>query len=289
MLIVGCGYVGSRLAQAYASKGAAISAVVGCEASARRLLESGIPTAIWNLDKSNRPELGTAQENIFYLVPPPGDGVVDTRMQHFLAALKLQVPPKRIVLISTTGVYGDCQGGWVEENHQTAPTTPRSRRRLDAENQLRCYCDANACEWVIARVAGIYGPDRLPLERLRAGTPMVSASEAPWTNRIHVDDLVQVLMAAMEKDCSSEIFNVSDGTPGNMREYFDWIADLAGLPRAPQIDLANAGERLSQGMLSYLRESRRIDNHKMLEQLQIQLNYPTLEGGLRASLALPAA
>jgi len=190
-----------------------------------------------------------------------------------------------VVYISTTGVYGDCGGAWVDESRPVNPLAPRAKRRWDAECAWQAWRKASGRELVILRVPGIYGPDRLPLERLRAGLPLVRESEAPYTNRIHADDLAEVCVAAMRRGHDGEVYNACDGHPGTMTDYFNRIADLAGLPRPPQIPLAEATERLSEGMLSYLRESRRLDNRKMREELGVTLRYPSLEQGL-ASLGL---
>lgn len=136
------------------------------------------------------------------------------------------------------------------------------------------------------RVAGIYGPDKLPLQRLRAGKPMVAERHAPWTNRIHVDDLVQVLQAAMVRGRNGEVYNVTDGQPGNMAAYFNRVADFAGLPRPAVIDPSAGEQALSAGLRSYLAESRRIDNRKMLRELGVELRYPTLEQGLAACFSV---
>lgn len=133
---------------------------------------------------------------------------------------------------------------------------------------------------MILRVAGIYGPGKLPLERLRKRLPMVREEEAPYTNRIHIDDLVQVSLAAMTQGGNGEVYNVSDGHPGNMADYFNRIADRTGLPRPPSISLAEVEGRLSAGMLSYMRESRRLDNRKMLRELGVVLHHKDLESGL---------
>jgi nucleoside-diphosphate-sugar epimerase len=131
-------------------------------------------------------------------------------------------------------------------------------------------------------VAGIYGPGKLPLARLRRGEPTVRESEAPYTNRIHIDDLVRVCLAALARGGDGEVYNVSDGVPGNMTDYFNQVADWAGLPRPPQIPLAEATDRLSAGMLSYLQESRRLDSGKLRRELGVALRYPDLASGLAA-------
>lgn len=282
MLIIGCGDVGRRVACHYTGLGIPVTGVVRSAASAQALQRRGIQPKRVDLDQDPLPAQPSRGERVFYFAPPPDKGVTDPRMLRMLEAFRRDGEPHRLVYISTTGVYGDCAGAWVDETRPVNPGADRARRRLDAENRLRSWSRDSGAELVILRVAGIYGPDRLPLARIREGLPLVRAEEAPFTNRIHEDDLVQACVAAMEKSVNGELFNVSDGHPGTMAEYFDAIADRAGLSRAPKIAMAEAEAHLSKGMLSYMRESRRLGNRKMLDLLQIELKYPTLEQGLAA-------
>ena len=135
---------------------------------------------------------------------------------------------------------------------------------------------------MILRVPGIYAKERLPIERLKKGMPVIHEDEAGYTNRIHADDLAQACKAAMEYETSNEIINVTDGNPSTMTDYFNQVADFTGLPRPPQISLEEAEKTLSLGMLSYMKESRRIKNDKMLELLKIKLIYPDLKSGLNS-------
>lgn len=285
MLIVGCGGLGRRVAAYYSARGVLVTGLVRTPESAQRLAAEGIAVLCADLDRPPLPPLPSAGAAVCHFAPPPGQGVEDPRMGAVLAALQRDGAPRRLVYVSTTGVYGDCAGAWVDETRPTHPTAERARRRLDAERQLQSWGRASGVEWVILRVAGIYGPGRLPLERLRQGLPLVCAEEAPFTNRIHEADLVQVCAAALERPVAGEIFNVSDGHPGTMAEYFDAVADLAGLPRPPKIPLAQAAAQLSPGMLSYQQESRRLDNRKLRERLGVVLRFPTLEQGLPGCLA----
>jgi len=282
MLIVGCGDVGRKIAAAARAGGTSVYCIVRRRESAGNLLENGVNAIAVDLDEG-APELtgDWDQTQIFYLAPPPSSGATDPRMGRFLEALPT-AGSHRIVYISTTGVYGDCGGDWVDEARPANPQVDRARRRFDAEQRLRSWRDAGHGEIVILRVAGIYGPGKLPLERLRRQLPMVGADEAPWTNRIHIDDLVSVCEAAMARGRDGEVYNVSDGRPGNMRDYFDRVADLYGLPQAPLIRLGEAEGKLSAGLLSYLGESRRLDNRKMLDGLGVTLHYPSLADGLKA-------
>ncbi len=137
---------------------------------------------------------------------------------------------------------------------------------------------------MILRVPGIYAIERLPLERLKKSLPVINAEEAGYTNRIHADDLAQACKAAMECESANQIINVTDGNPSTMTDYFNQVADFADLPRPPQISLAEAEKTLSAGMLSYMKESRRIKNDKMLKSLNFKLRYPDLKTSLKRGL-----
>jgi len=262
-----------------------VTGVVRSEASAAQLAELGINSLRVDLDRQQLPPGATRGEDVFYLAPPPADGERDVRMQRFLEGLTDSGQPRRILYVSTTGVYGDCHGEWVDETRPAHPQVDRARRRWHAEQLLRQWREDVGGELVILRVAGIYGPGRLPLARLQKNLPMVAEADAPWTNRIHVDDLVEACLLAMQRGVDGEVYNACDGNPGNMTDYFNRVADLAGLPRPPLVDLDQARDSLSPGMLSYLAESRRLSNRKLREQLGVELRYPTLAEGLPACFA----
>ena len=254
----------------------------------RRLLEGWLSSVSRiDLDTENPPDIEAlpAVEQIYYFIPPPSKGIEDTRLPRFLQGLGNNFP-QRVVMISTSGVYGNCHGEWVDESRPVSPQADRAKRRYDAEQQMTVWGRQQGVDVMILRVAGIYGPGRLPVARLEKKLPMVDESEAPWTNRIHVDDLITVCKAVMANGGGGEVYNVSDGNPGNMTDYFNQVADIAGLPRPPVIKLDEADGRLSAGLMSYLRESRRIDNRKMLAVPGVDLRYPTLAEGLPASVGV---
>ena len=280
VLIVGCGYIGRRVAALAMDQGQQVTGLVRSAESAHVLLAAGISVLQADLD---RPLSPLSAGNVYYFAPPPGAGMVDTRMQHFLDALAMV--PQRIVYISTSAVYGDCDGAWIDEQQPVAPTTGRGRRRLDAEQQLQNWCRGHGSQWVILRVPGIYGPGKLPLARLREGLPVLREADAPFTNRIHADDLAMVCIAAMQSSHHNTLYNVSDGHPGNMTDYFFRVADAAGLPRPPEVAREQAETVLSPGMLSFLRDSRRMSNDKLLNELGISLQYPDLQAGLAGCFA----
>ncbi len=281
-VVVGCGYLGGRIAQQCLDGGGSVSAIVRSEASAKVLVEQGIKVQMANLDAALPALDGVAGSQLFYFAPPPRTGTEEVRVKNTLAALQQSSSPAKLVYLSTTGVYGDCGGAWVDEAHELQPVAERAQRRCSAEQQVLAWGQRMDVPVVIIRVAGIYGPGRLPLARLKRGEPMVCEAESPYTNRIYIDDLVTVCRAAMERGKGGQVYNVSDGHPGNMTDYFNQVADFAGLPRPAQISLKQAQQQLTAGMLSYLKESRRLDNSKMLKQLAVKLKYPTLQLGLKA-------
>lgn len=284
MLIFGCGYLGRKVAAAYLKQGDQVTGLVRSSSSAEVLKSAGISARVADLDNPPVPQLPLQGAQLFYFAPPPAEGVADTRVSALIEACSQQGDLDRIVYLSTTGVYGDCNGEWVDETRPVQPVVDRAKRRWDAEEQFRRWNQKSGKELVIIRVAGIYGPGKLPLARLRKGLPMIREEEAPFTNRIHIHDLVAVCIAAMERGRNGELYNVSDGHPGTMTDYFNRIADLADLPRPPQISLQEGEGALSAGMMSYMRESRRLDNRKMLNDLGVVLRYPDLETGLSCSL-----
>jgi nucleoside-diphosphate-sugar epimerase len=281
VLIAGCGDIGERVAVLEHSAGRHVTGLVHSETSARRLRAAGIQPITADLDMPaslhNLPAKGAL---IYYFAPPPGKGVTDPRMETFVSILDSSGPPTRVVLISTTGVYGDCRGEWVTEDRPPNPQADRAKRRLAAETMLRRWSEKSGVPIVILRVPGIYGRGYLPEERLRAREPVLREEESPFSNRIHADDLARTCFIAGHHDRPGIIYNVSDGHPTTMTDFFYRVADLLGIPRPPAITLEQARRQLGEGMLSYLVESKRIDNRRLREELGVKLMYPDLAAGL---------
>jgi nucleoside-diphosphate-sugar epimerase len=284
VLIIGCGDIGRRVALASLAAGVPATGMVRSPESAAQLRELGIPALQADLDEP-LPLLPCSGTGLYYFAPPPATGDDDPRMTNVLAALERDGLPARIVYISTSAVYGDCGGAWIDERAPLRPDTARGRRRLDAERQLRAWSARTGVPVVILRVPGIYGPGRLPLERLRKGLPLLREDQCPYTNRIHADDLAAICIAAMARGTPGEAYNVSDGHPSNMVDYFNRIADRAGLPHPPTLDREQAEHELTPGMLGYMRESKRLGNEYMLRELEIELRYPDLDAGLDSCFA----
>jgi nucleoside-diphosphate-sugar epimerase len=281
IIIVGCGYTGRRLASRCMANGDDVLAVVRSQASLDLLKSDGVPAVQTDLDDDCRLAPGRRARYV-YMVPPPSSGITDPRIARWLSAISCA--PERIVYLSTTGVYGDCEGRTVDEDTPPHPDSDRARRRLDAETRLLDYGARCGARIVILRVPGIYGPGRLPLQRLQSGQPVPRDGETGPGNRIHVDDLVSTCVAAIHYGGPSQVFNVGDGNDASMGEYFRLVARLADLPSPPQLPLDTLLERVSPAMRSFLGESRRVDVSRMRQDLGVEPEYNDLEAGIRASL-----
>lgn len=284
ILIAGCGYVGQRLAARLRER-FEITALVRSNDKAAALERQGLKSVVIDLDRvragASIPER-LDQEAIVYLAPPPAAGESDLRLDRFLHLAI--VPPKTFVYVSTTGVYGDTRGGLVDESTPVMPLTERARRRVSAEEMTRVWCHERRVRRVVLRVPGIYGPERLPLDRLRKSEPVVRAEDAGITNRIHVDDLVRACEAAIENKEARGVYNVTDGNSISSTEFIDLVAQLTGLPRPPRVSMEEAQLTFSPERLSFLNESRRVSNDRMLKHLGVKLRYADVEAGIRASL-----
>lgn len=282
IFIAGSGYIGTRVAALWRERGAEVSCLVRSPEKCAALAGEGYATSAASLDDLaaiSLPDMAGAV--LFYLIPPPGGGIVDTRARNFIDTMKKCSRPAKIIYMSATSVYSETEGGYVTEESPAEPHSAMGKRRLDAEQAFLEYGRATGTPVVILRVSGIYGPGRLPLMQIRQGQPLLREAESGPSNRIHADDLAAVCLAAADRGEAGEIFNVSDGHPSSMTSYFTACADLLGYPRQPQVSMEEARRVMSPLMLSYITESRVVDNTRMLERLHIQLKYPTMREGLK--------
>ena len=258
---------------------------------AAALRAKGAVPLVGNLDdiKTLRRLSGLATR-VLHLAPPPGEGAGgpswwrDPRTVALARVMRLRSLPVSLVYASTSGVYGDCEGALVSETRAVAPATPRAQRRVNAERAVRHLGRAGVRASVL-RIPGIYAPDReggTPEARLRRGTPVLCADDDVFTNHIHADDLARACMAALWRGRPQRVYNVSDSTHMKMGDYFDLAADLYGLPRPPRVPRSTAHEHLSLMLLSFMGESRRLDNQRMVHELRLRLRYPSVADGLRA-------
>jgi nucleoside-diphosphate-sugar epimerase len=209
----------------------------------------------------------------------------DPRTHALLAALRKRTPPRNLVYGSTSGVYGDCAGQWVKESRSVNAQTPRASRRVAAEARVRSWGRHVGVPTSVLRIPGIYANDReggTPRGRLEKGTPVLRAEDDVYTNHIHADDLARACVLALWRGAAQRIYNVNDDTVLRMGDYFDLAANLYGLPNPPRIAREEAQHQLSVMLLSFMSESRRLDNSRMKRELGLRLRYPTVSEGLLA-------
>ena len=270
-LIVGCGDVGLRVAQRLLTMGREVTGVVRSDQSAAELKQAGVPALQIDLDTETPP---ASAPLLFWFAPPANAGDSDQRLRSFLDTQR--AAGLRIVYISTSGVYGDCAGQWIDEDAPLQPISARARRRLDAELALADW----GGDYVILRVPGIYGPGRLPIERLKKQLPVVRSEESPYTNRIHSDDLAEAALHAAAFGRRTAAYNTSDGNPTTMCDYFTRCSTLLGLPPPPQVTMEEAQRIFTPAMWSFMEESKRLKNQRMVEELGFTPRYPDLASGL---------
>jgi nucleoside-diphosphate-sugar epimerase len=281
LLVVGMGDVASRALPALAHAWR-VTAIVRSAAKREALARAGAGAVIADLDDpASLATLSGGWDAVLHLAPPPDAGTTDTRTHNLVAALDgARMLPRRFVYISTSGVYGDCRGEWVDEERPVNPATPRAARRADAEHTLLAWGERSGTEVSVLRVPGIYAADRLPIERLLRGTPVLAAEDDVYTNHVHADDLAMICDVALRVAMPGRIYNASDDSHLKMGEYFDLVADRNGLPRPPRVSRAEAGKVIPPALLSFMSESRRLVNRRMKEELGVVLRYPTVRDGV---------
>lgn len=227
-------------------------------------------------DRRSLTRISGLADVVIHLAPPLAGGNRDTRTAHLLAALSHGSLPRSFIYISTSAVYGDRGGAWVCETHRLAPHSARARLRVSAEQQVRAWARRNGVRAIILRVPGIYAADRLPLERLRSGAPVIVADEDSYSNHIHADDLARIIVAALQRGKSNRVYHAVDDDEMKMGDYFDRVADACGLPRPPRLAREEVRQAVTPAMWSFMAESRRLSNARMKTELKVKLRYPTL-------------
>ncbi len=289
LLIVGCGDVGLRVLKLVRPRWR----VLALSSSPERfdaLRAFGACPVPGNLDRPSTlgrlQQLAQAADAVLHLAPPAASGSTDGRTRRLLQALLNARRVRTLVYASTTGVYGDCNGELLDETRPIRPGTDRAWRRVDAEAQVRLFGRTTGARVSILRIPGIYAEDReggRPRERVLRGSPVLAAEDDVYTNHIHADDLARACVAALEHGAPQRAYNVCDDTDMKMGDYFDLVAQLEGLPLPPRISRHQAQQQLGPMQMSFLSESRRIGNRRLLKELGVRLQYPTVLQGLQAS------
>jgi nucleoside-diphosphate-sugar epimerase len=281
LLIVGCGDVVRRILPDLTRRWRVYALVRQDDATLAAL---GVTQIVGDLDRlSSLERLVGLADAVLHSAPPPDRGNCDPRTRRLVAVLRRGSLPRRLVYISTSGVYGNCDGERVAETRCLRPQTARARRRVDAEGILRRFGCESTCRVSILRAPGIYAADRLPLDRLRKGLPVWRAEEDSYTNHIHAEDLGRACLAALRRGRANRAYNVSDDSGLPMGEWFDKLADAFGLPRPPRVSRRDTPDVLPQTQLSFMNESRRLDNRRLKQELGFRFRYPTVDAGIAAA------
>jgi nucleoside-diphosphate-sugar epimerase len=282
-LIVGCGDVGRRVAGLLNPS----SRVLALTSSVQRMAElqsKGITPLLGNLDEPHSLQrLAGVATHLVHMAPPPLQGDTDPRTRHLVQALAKRTAPLSVVYGSTSGVYGDCEGAWIDETRAVNPTTPRAQRRVDAENWLQAWGRRGMPRVNLLRIPGIYALDReggTPRERLARGTPVLQAADDVYTNHVHADDLARATVLSLWRGPKLQTLNVNDDSDLRMADYMDLAASLWQLPKPPRISRLQAEKALPPMTLSFMSESRRMNNQRLKQSLRFKLRYPTVREGL---------
>ncbi|WP_018746979.1 NAD-dependent epimerase/dehydratase family protein [Chitiniphilus shinanonensis] len=282
LLIVGCGDVLSR-ALPWLSRRFRVLGTARSPESAARLRALGVVPVCADLDHpTTLRRLGGLADLVIHGAPPPASGQRDPRSRRLVAALahrakrpSLAQRPRLAVYLGTSGIYGDCAGAWVAETRPPQPASDRARRRLDAERTLRAWARRQRVGLALLRVPGIYAAERLPLARVERGDVCIERDDDSYSNHIHADDLARAVCAALFRGQPLRSYHINDDLPLKMGDWFDLVADAHALPRPPRVGRAEARTRLTPAMVSYLDESRRLDNRRAKRELRLRLAYPS--------------
>jgi len=294
VLVVGCGDVGMRAAGLLRGR-VRLIASTSSPARVHELRQAGLTPIVADLDRpATLRRLSGLATRVLHLAPPARveEGALwwrDARTLALARALRLRSRPSAFVYGSTSGVYGDCAGALIDETRALRPDTPRAHRRVDAERTVRWLGRAGVAVRIL-RIPGIYAPDReggTPRERLRRGTPVLRAEDDVYTNHIHADDLARACVAALWRGGPQRVFHASDDSEIKMGDYVDLAARLYGLPLPPRIARDQAQAQLPVSLLSFMGESRRLDNTRLKRELRVRLRYPTVATGLQSDLGGP--
>jgi nucleoside-diphosphate-sugar epimerase len=292
VLIVGFGDTGERVARLLKGRYRVV-ALIRKPDKARQARRLGLQVVRGDLDRPQSLEslavFGRLDGlRICHFAPPPLSGLRDSRTRNLISALwpnggrakramLSRGQGQRLVYVSTSGVYGDCGGDWVDETRPLRPKTARAVRRVDAERTILKHTQLSGLRASVLRAPGIVSETRLPLDRLRRGTPALADEDDVWVNHIHAEDLARAAVAALARARRGRLFNCVDDAPTKMAAYFDQVSQRAGLPAPPRISREEALRTLPSVLYSFMNESRRLSNARLKRELKFALLFPSIE------------
>jgi nucleoside-diphosphate-sugar epimerase len=278
-VIIGYGYCGFYLAKYLTQKHQRVTTL------SRFLKDSlRLPSVNHVIQDVTRSKLNLEGDCIlYYLIPPPSVGQQDGILRQFLSINSIKFT--KVVYFSSSGVYGDHQGRWVDEQTPCLPTQDRQFRRLDAELLWQEYCDKQGIKGVMLRIAGIYGPDRLPVQAVLNQSALIRPEEAPITNHIYVKDLARLVVALGTDQTSQGVYNVADGMPGVMGMLQQQVAHMMGKPPAPYHGFDQAWEEASPMKREFMQASRRLNIRALQQALPANFHFTPMSTAILESLS----
>ncbi len=279
LLSLGHGYSAQGLARILKPQGWRIIGTSRSPDGAEAITRSGVEARLWP-GADLGPDLEDATHLLCSIAPRGGDPVLE-RMADRIAGAAPHL--QWVGYLSTTAVYGDHAGGWVDEDTPLAPATERGRERVAAECGWQDLAARAGLPLHIFRLAGIYGPGRGPFEKVRDGSARRIVKPGQVFSRIHVDDIARVLAASMARPDPGRIYNVCDDDPAPPEEVLSHAARLLGVPEPPAVPFEQAV--LSPMARSFYAESKRVRNDRIRMELGVELRFPTYREGLAALLS----
>ncbi|SMO39171.1 SDR family oxidoreductase [Paracoccus laeviglucosivorans] len=277
-LVLGHGYSAGFLTPLLLERGWQVTGTT--RDAPQRVAASGATPLLWpGAEDQVRAEIARADAILICAAPGRESDPVLADFAGDLARAR----PRWLGYLSTTGVYGDHAGGWVDEDTPLTPSTPRGQERVAAETAWRALADAHDLPLHVFRLAGIYGPGRGPFAKVRAGTARRIVKPGQVFSRIHVADIAQVLMASIQKPRPGAVYNVCDDDPAPPEDVIAHAAHLLDLPLPKAEDYATAP--MTPMARSFYAESKRVSNARIKEELGVRLLYPDYRSGLQAMMA----
>ncbi|KTD62680.1 SDR family oxidoreductase [Legionella shakespearei] len=277
-LILGYGYCGYYLAQILLRENLQVTAV-------SRHLDENMQQAGLNhvMHDLTSPFYWDEPETVlYYLIPPSSQGDTDSVLKHFLEQSRIQA--QKIIYFGSSGVYGNHQGAWVNEESPCFIQHPRQLRRLDAEQQWLTYSKEHKTEPILLRIAGIYGPQRLPIDAAKACTPLIEESKAPLINHIYVRDLATIAYQLSQRKTSYSLYNIADGNPQPMGTLQQHVAHALGLPAAPYEPWQSAWEKASPMKREFMQGSKCLSIERLQSTLGNSLLFTSQKEAIKKSM-----
>jgi nucleoside-diphosphate-sugar epimerase len=279
----GLGFTGAAWVQEVRARGGTASGTCRENAHKDVWTEAGVQSYCFNGQEASEAVENAVREASHVLVTiPPQKDAEDVVLKHFKKTLIDSSQLRWLGYLSTTGVYGNRDGDWVDETSELKPEFDHQRRRVEAERQWLSLYKEHRVPVHIFRLAGIYGAGRNLLQRVQQGAARRIDQPGLVFNRIHVEDVAQVLSASMEHPHPGAIYNVSDDVPSSPAEAVAFACELLRIEVPPLIALDDA--ELSEMARGFYLTNKKVRNHKIKEELGIQLRYPDYKAGLRALL-----